>query len=631
MRPILLAIVLLTACGSTSSTSSSATLTGNLGFQAVAVSGYQAFRGQADFPYLALQATLPSTSPFAAKLGRPRAALTSGGGLVPELGLYSTAAQTGNTATISFFSDAALTQPAGSVVLTGLQGAPGTFTSYPATISGSINITGGNLPCSGALTITMNNAAGNNSLKGNLTLPKTSVTMSFDFTLDDTGNVGGSSIITEHGSTISMTGISGGLAADAITGQVVVTPSGWTGTGSFSLLTGDFSVVVATGSGNSSASADGQGGLELTFADGTQETVTAALTSQPDAPVQASDAGVTGVDAGAFTQIVPVPGMSIQGKSADGRFVGQITSSGAAAYLAPGSAAPVALNSGGHGNVIVYGVNANGAMVGVVNDNQGAPNGDRPAYWASPTAAPVVLALPAGYTSGLAVGINDSGQIAGAASNEQAAFHNDPIYYPSPTATPSVLSSAGVTRDSFGKADGYALAINNHGEMVGDYVWTGPSPDFAITWNSYAWTTPAANPVALAVPAGDVSSQAFALNDSGAIVGSTAADLHDPPTHAVLWSSATAQPSVLTNFNGDNEGAATDINSSGVIVGCSSVGLEGSLVRPGVQFVPADGEINSWSGAAHVNLGVAGNCTGGGTYVTDTGVIAEGQKLYKPN
>ena len=621
----------IAACGSSSG---GGALSGNLGFQAVGVSGYQAFRGQADFPYAALQFTLPSSSPFThhARSARGTAPIFES-----ELGLYYVETTSGSTATIAFFTDAAGTQAAGSMILSGLTGALGNYASYPATLTGTIDITGGKLPCNGALTINIQDGEGKNELKGNLTLPETHVSLTFDFTLDDTGNVGGSSVISEHGSTISMTGISGGLASKGITGNVVVTPSNWTGVGAFSLTTGEFSVSLATGSGHSSASSNASGGLVFTFADGTTETIPQPLTEQPDNPLSSggsdagqagNDGGTRGGDGGTYAA-ASFADLRISAKSADGRFGGQLTSTNPSspAYLAPGTTAAQTLALGGNSTGIVYGINSHGAIVGVLNLNNYGYNYDLPAYWSSPTAQPVILKLFAGDVAGMAIGINDSGQIVAAGYD---GYYHHVIYYSSPAADPVALSTVGVVYDAYQHAEGFPLGINNHGEIIGDYFYsTGTSANSTYINNGYAWTSPTAAPIALALPSGDTNSQPQALNDSGAIVGTSAPDYYSNLFHAVLWTSPSAQPTQLAEYNGQPITAATDINASGAIVGCTGTDTRTTSLRPGLQWEPDLSNMLEWTGTSHA-LAAIGACSGEGTFITDSGVIADGSVVLTP-
>jgi hypothetical protein len=618
----LLLCLAIAACGGSSTTSSE--LTGNLAFQAIAVSGYQAFRGQADAPYFALQLALPATSPFL-RGGHPGIAPRVASATVafqPELNLYFTGTQTSDSATIAFFTDAAATQTAGAIQLTGLNGQTlGQYASYPASLQGTINLTAGKLPCTGAFTITLTDAQGNNEIKGNLTLPKTSVSMQFDFTLDDSGNVGGSSIITEHGSTISMTGIQGGLDAEAITGNVVISPSGWSGIGNFSLATGNFSVSLTTPAGTAGAALNANGGLDLTFADGTQETVTDPLVADPAAPISGSgpsDAGTT--DAGAFTE-VSLPTFAVFAKSPDGRFGGSITGGAAnvPAYLAPGSSTPVALPLGGKVSGAVYAMNVHGAMVGYVSAmaNPGFQD-ELPAYWASPTAQPELLTILSGDVGGEGWGINAGGQIIvnGVEPIGNLQFH--PVYYSSAGAAPVALSTAGLAVNP-NSTDGVATGINDSGLIIGGFSYQ--LQDGSFQYDAYAWTSPSANPTKLLLPDGDTSAQVAAVNASGTMVGTTTSNFNTSQSfHAVIWSSPTAQPTLLTALGSDTLASPSDINSEGVIAGCSGTQIR-STRPPFIQWGPV-GEAVVWSAAGHAVSQVGACGDEPLVLITDSGEIA---------
>jgi hypothetical protein len=625
------ALAISAGCGTSSG---SAALTGNLGFQAVAISGYQAFRGQADFPYTALRLALPKTSPFLrGGQQKPSAALsTTAPVFFDELNLYVTEVDTSTTTTLSFYTDAAGTIPAGSVVLSGVQSSLGNYASYPATLNGTIDITAGNLPCTGTVAITIVDGTGNNTLKGNLTLPNTKVAISFDFTLDDSGNVGGSSTIVEHGSTISLTGIQGLLGADSIAGNVTVEPSGWSGTGTFSLVTGEFSVTLQTETGTSQASTNADGGLDMVFGDGTRETVSLPLITQGDVPLSGSDAGTAGSDAGAFTS-VEFPLLTIEAKSADGRFGGVVPDSknnSVPGYIAPGSGTVTMLNTAGNAFGRVYGINVHGAIVGTVSTDASSYNFDRPAYWASPAAAPSILQLLDGDIAAIAVGINDSGEIVAAGYSIGDTFHHHLIYYSSPTAAPVALSTVGVAfaATSFLTDEGFPQGINNRGEIIGGYLYDNGS-GHGLQNDSYVWSSPSANPVKLALPAGDTGSQVTALNESGAIVGNTSPDYTGKIMHAVLWASSSAPPTVLGGFNGEALTSATDINAGGAIVGCSGTLLDAESVRPGLEEDPAQGEVIDWTSATHA----AGEVSPGADcrpFISDTFVVANVDVILTP-
>jgi hypothetical protein len=621
----------LFGCGKTSS--GSGPLTGDLGFQAVALSGYQGFRGQADFPYAALRLALPATSPFL-RAGGPRslsADATTAPTFFEELNLYFTATTTATSATLNFYTDAAATISAGSLVLSGPS--IGNYSSYPASLSGTFNITAGRLPCNGNLAITILDATGNNELKGSLTLPATNIGVTFDFTLDDEGSVGGTSTITEHGSTITLTNISGQLG-DSIAGNVTVAPSGWTGTGSFSLVTGEFSVTLQTDVGTSQASIDADGNLAMVFGDGTRETISLPLTTQPDAPLAASDAGPGGSDGGSYTSS-EFSLLSITAKSSDGRFGGTVPDgkgNSVPAYVAPGATTVTKLNTGGNPVGRVYGINVHGAIVGALSTNGSSFNFDRPAYWSSPTAAPVLLPLLDGDVSAFAVGINDSGQIVAAGYKIATLFHHHLIYYSSPTAAPVNLSTVGVAgAANDGLTDeAFPEGINNHGEIIGEHFYDNGSGN-GFQYDSYVWTSPAADPIKLALPAGDTESQAAALNDIGTIVGTTSPNFNGQVLHPVVWSSSGAQPAILSGFNGELFVSAADINAGGAIVGCSGSSSSLEATRPGFLTEGFGGELIVRTSAAAAATKVTTTLTDCQPLISDTSVIASGDLILTPH
>jgi probable HAF family extracellular repeat protein len=118
-----------------------------------------------------------------------------------------------------------------------------------------------------------------------------------------------------------------------------------------------------------------------------------------------------------------------------------------------------------------------------------------------------------------------------------------------------------------GSANTYATAVNNSGEVVG--YSSNSSRQEAIAWNSAG--------VATVLPSlGGPSSQAYAINDAGQIVGTSLIGTGDfIPTHAALWSNGKVKD--LGSLNGQNS-TAYGINESGTIVGQSSNGLPLALI-----------------------------------------------------
>ena len=153
-------IVLLAGCGGAGG--GSTPLQGNAGFRAATVASYQALGAGVAFPYNAIKLVSPTGSalhrsalalPGAAR-GRSAPTRATPLTFVSALNLYTDGGVfANNIATISYFSDAAGTQPAGSIVMTIPSGVvtggtdPTNFGSYPVVIPIVVNLTAGNIPC----------------------------------------------------------------------------------------------------------------------------------------------------------------------------------------------------------------------------------------------------------------------------------------------------------------------------------------------------------------------------------------------------------------------------------------------------------------------------------------------------
>ena len=279
--------------------------TGDLAAQAALVSGYQAFQGGVNYPFAQVQATLPTGSPLkaafraalaAASQVRSHAAATAHAGPAADgIGLYEADSTSGNKETLTFYTDAAETQSAGTLTVTQTSPAvttinPGTYTSYPVAFAIAANVTAGPLPITGSGTIALTDSGGAGEIKGTFTLPASSVSATADLTLSDSGAIGGTATVTENGQTLTLTGLSGTLSGP-ITGSVTVAPGGDTGTATLNIAAGTFAVTLHTPTGTATASNDSGGNLDIALPSGASETISSPLTASPTAPITATLTG----------------------------------------------------------------------------------------------------------------------------------------------------------------------------------------------------------------------------------------------------------------------------------------------------------------------------------------------------
>lgn len=146
-----------------------------------------------------------------------------------------------------------------------------------------------------------------------------------------------------------------------------------------------------------------------------------------------------------------------------------------------------------------------------------------------------------------------------------------------------------------------ALDLNNTGEAVGYYRSAGQILH-AFYWNAQGAVTKLPE-------LGGASSIAYAINDSGRIVG--AAVLSDATNHAVLWErdSQTGNWTILDlgTLGGPNS-IANDINNAGQIVGAA-------------QDSPTTNHAFLWEGGSMKDLGTLGGSNSGARAINEEGVI----------
>ena len=192
--------------------------------------------------------------------------------------------------------------------------------------------------------------------------------------------------------------------------------------------------------------------------------------------------------------------------------MGQIVGSGNVDNCCPGQAIfwsdPTTASNLGIGlGSIATGINNAGQIIGYDVIGTFLQQGDKTDY----------------FSSGMALGINDRGQIVGSVDHHAAAWH-------SPPATPTSLSFLA------GYSSSAALAINNTGAIFGEIVGYSSTSDIYDDRTSHAtlWENTMAIDLnsllpASTVEAGWIVTNARGINDSGSIIGdafNTHSNLH---------------------------------------------------------------------------------------------------------
>lgn len=571
---IALTALLLAGCGSDSSTP---LLQGNAAFRAAAIASNQALKGGINYPFAILQNSFPTNGRAAkgADAGSPTAELirtllktssrkataqnvpTRVGGLTYNaiLNLYSTPLQmSGNSAAINYYTDAAGTQAAGALTITqtSTSSYSTAYSAYPATITAKMELTAGNLPCSGTMNIVYSDANGANSMTGKLTLTRTSVDVNINMTLTSNLKVGGSISMQESGATISLTNIAGDLASP-LTCDVSVAPYGWTGSGTFSLLDGTFSMNMNTTTGRATAAPDSSGNLAISYADGAKETVTSPLLAAlvgGSGGSGGNNGGSTGGTTGGSYTVKTLTAALPQAITADGILIATDTnaSSPKPIYLASPDAPPVALQP--YNGLYPYSlhINKTGQVVGFNSDVK------QPIFYANSSVAPILLTQTHGSSAG-AFGINDSGAMIG--YQFISAGYTTPAYWSSGYASPTDLTLPD------GDVTGSSRAITSDGQIIGS-----ASPLNGSTNHLLYWANPTAKPQILQDISGGQNTTLNSINKAGQIVGTSQIGSTVTP---VFWSSPTTAPQTLPVLSGTSGVEVLAMNASGLIVGSSQV------------------------------------------------------------
>lgn len=527
----------------------------NAGFRAAAIAGNQSMAGIRSYPFAAIRDAAPKGSTLfgtRAAVLRPKGRLDTPLTYDSSLGLYKLYTVTGNTTNVSYFSDAAGTVGAGTASITepGLAAFTTDYASYPATINIAVNTTSGNLVCSGSGSIVFSAPSGTNTLTGNFNFSRDGVAVRGTVALNASDMVSGAFDITENGATLHLTNVAGSLSG-IITANVRIDPNGATGTGTFNVQTGAFSLTINTGKGTSTAVSDSTGALVLHYGDGTTQTVQSPLSGALD--------GTGGHD-------ITTPGGGTGGGTTGGGTTGGTTGGNGTGITGNGTyQEPIALADGLRADVI----NASGQIAG--------ENTATSAWFvmSPPYTTPQYLTPPSGAAL-TKVQIDDAGEVLATTDN------NGAVYYTNAGAAPQqltggayyvVLGAGGAVAsdDSNGLKihyrtsltasptdlkGGFApLAINGKGQLVGR----------GVSGSVYAGVYiagPNADPIQLSNPYGAdyYDPEPNFINNSGLIVGIINSIGHGDKE--VIWSSPTAVPTEVKGI-----GFASGLNNQGQIVG----------------------------------------------------------------
>jgi hypothetical protein len=688
---IVISFLLISGCKKNNPVSSSEQplLQGNQAFHASAVAGYQTVGAGASYPFTALQLSSPTGSPIhnsssisnnllhsiGSALYKRNSKLIDSIKYVKYLNLYGSEVFTGNILLMSFYNDSLGTQSAGSVKVTlptniSNIADPTSYASYPANVTIDLNITGGNLPCTGKLLISFTGGTGANTMTGTNTLTRDNVIFTLNLALDDHLNASGSITIKESGATIEATNVHG-LIFESLTCDIKISPYGWTGTGVLNLITGSMTANVNTGTGISTATSDSTGSLNIKYADGTQEIVVNALggdltgggtqTGLPDSifatsgtsqsatintafasplvatvqdkkgnPVSGStvtftapQSGQSGTFAGgattetATTNAIGQAQVSITANSTPGDF--NVTAS-VTGVTTPAIFSLTNISNIGYNQPLFYtssqrtivSLNNNGHLIGYLPAPTN-PGYKTPVFWSSPTSQPNSLQIFAGDSSDNVNGFNDNDQIVGNGyylypNGEQAP--TNPVYWSSPTAKPTKLAVPANIQ--------YAIAtsINNSGQIVG---WALTS---SSTLAPLYWSSPTDAPQVLQTIASTRILPNF-IGPNGNIIAGFPSSL-DYGYSVAFWSSHTAQPVVLKGLTGSVIVNPLSVNAAGVIVGyCEDSKAQTPVtwanVNASPQVLPLPGEqsltgitMASSINTAGVIVGSYTNLRGGG-------------------
>lgn len=128
---------------------------------------------------------------------------------------------------------------------------------------------------------------------------------------------------------------------------------------------------------------------------------------------------------------------------------------------------------------------------------------------------------------------------------------------------------------TLGGNNGYALGVNNRGQVVGTAENSTQDPSCiapqVLDWEAVVWGPKPGQIQELPPLSGDAAAGAIAINDRGQVVGVSGVCMNgpSPEPHAVLWQHGS--PIDLGNLGGGMNNAATGINERGDIIGFSDL------------------------------------------------------------
>jgi len=642
--------------------STPAILQGNQAFHAGAVATYQSYQCRRAISFAGFGLASPTGSKirrivansisqsYGSTALKRTSKLTGTLTFVPYLNLYTDGGSfNGNIATVRYYSDAAGTDSAGNVTITLPTNVtnpldPTSYAFYPATVTIAINITGGNLPCTGNLVISFSGGTGANTMTGTNTLTKDNVVFNLNLTLDNQMNASGSITVTESGATLQLDSVKGNIATPPLTCNVVVSPYGWTGTGTLNLMTGSMTANVNTGTGTSTAASDSLYNLNITYADGTHEIVVNALSGglTGNGGTSASITATSGTPQSAMVNTAfasplvatvkdpsgnPMSGATVTfiapSTGQSGTFTGGVTTittttnalgqaqvtitanATAGNYNVTASVAGVTttavfvLTNTGTVSIAFYKapliftssqrtivtINNNGQSVGYLPRTGSGYN--VPVYWATPTAQPQTL-TSSSDTAFTVNGLNDSSQIVGGRFLNTGGGYKptNALYWSSPTAQPKILAVPNNTVYT------EAMSINNSGQIAG----------WALTNTGYTffyWTSPNDTPQVLQSPAG-FSGSTIIIAPNGQIIANNGIS-------GAFWASPNVPGVTLKGLNANDLTIPLSENAAGVIVGMSNGAVTWANYTAPAQALPVP---QGWNGSVASSINTAGVIVG---------------------
>lgn len=179
---------------------------------------------------------------------------------------------------------------------------------------------------------------------------------------------------------------------------------------------------------------------------------------------------------------------------------------------------------------------------------------------------PATLSPPSGFDRGVALGINNTGQVVGTVDN--SGFNNRPVLWNSDGTSAVLATLSG--NSIINNIPNSANAINNNGQIAGASYAPGSFTSVAAFWNNSH-----AAPTALGSLGPNQGSSVTAINDAGQMAGWS--DIPGGDRHAVIWNSPVSGPFDLgtlgdfdsTGMLGQAYSRAWDISANGMVVGQS--------------------------------------------------------------